>query len=143
MPIIACPHCQTLNRVPEDRATQDPSCAQCKAALLPGAAIELSDANFERVIGKTELPVLVDFWATWCGPCKMMAPHFAQTAEQLKGRFVLAKIDTDANPQTAARFAIRSIPTLVLFEGGKEVKRQAGAMQAAQILSWLGVRTST
>ncbi|MFT3735202.1 MAG: thioredoxin TrxC [Rhodocyclaceae bacterium] len=137
MPIVACHHCQTLNRVPAERAEQNPVCAQCKQLLLPDHPIELTDANFERVITKTELPVLVDFWATWCGPCQGMAPHFARVAAQLKGQALLAKLDTDANPHTAARFGIRSIPTLILFRDGQELKRQAGAMQAGQILQWL------
>lgn len=137
--IIACPHCLTLNRVPDDRLAQDPVCGQCKQTLLPDHPVELTDANFERVISKTELPVLVDFWADWCGPCKAMAPQFAQAARQLKGRVLFAKVDTDANPHTANRFGIRSIPTLILLQGGREMKRQAGAMQASQILGWLGL----
>ena len=134
--LVACPHCQTLNRVPEERLGQDPNCGQCKAALLPSHPIELSDTNFARVITKTELPILVDFWATWCGPCQMMAPHFEQAAEQLKGQVLLAKLDTDSNQLTAGRFGIRSIPTLILFKNGSEVKRHSGAMSAGQIAGW-------
>jgi thioredoxin 2 len=139
---IACSHCGTTNRVPDERLAQDPVCGRCGAALLDGSPVELTDANFEAVTARTELPVVVDFWAAWCGPCRMMAPQFEQAARQLKGRALLVKVDSDANPQTAARFAIRSIPTLVMLARGRETKRQAGAMAAAQIVGWVGARSA-
>jgi thioredoxin 2 len=132
---VACAHCQATNRVPAARLTEDPSCGKCKKPLLDGNTVELSDSNFERYVQHTDLPVLVDFWAPWCGPCVGMAPQFDLAAKQLKGRAVLAKVNSDDNPKTSSRFAIRSIPTLVKIEGGHEKSRQSGAIAASQIVS--------
>ncbi|HMC16795.1 MAG TPA: thioredoxin TrxC [Albitalea sp.] len=134
--LIACPHCTTTNRVPDTRLTEDPVCGRCGKPLLDGHPVELTDANFDAVTARTELPVVVDFWAPWCGPCKMMAPHFEQAARQLKGRALFVKVNSDDNPRAASRFAIRSIPTMVMLRGGAETKRSAGALQAGQIVSW-------
>ena len=132
---IACAHCLATNRVPAARLAEDPSCGRCGKDLLAGAPLELSDANFERFTQHTDLPVLVDFWAPWCGPCVGMAPQFDLAARQLKGRAVLVKVDSDANPTISTRFAIRSIPTLVRLERGVERTRRSGALQAAQIVT--------
>ena len=132
---VACAHCLATNRVPAARLAEDPVCGRCGKALLDGRPVSLTDANFDRFTQHTELPVLVDFWAPWCGPCVGMAPQFDLAARQLKGRALLVKIDSDANPATAGRFGIRSIPTLVRLEGGREKSRQSGALQAAQIVS--------
>jgi thioredoxin 2 len=136
--LVVCPHCATLNRVPDDRLHDAPVCGQCGQEVLPPAPVSLTDASFERFIAKSELPVVVDFWAEWCGPCKMMAPQFAQAAKLLQGRAVLAKVDTDANPQISVRSRIRSIPTLALYRGGQEVKRQSGVMPAQELVRWVG-----
>ncbi len=133
---VACPHCGTTNRVPAARLGDDPVCGRCGQALLDGQPVELSDANFDRVVEHSDLPVVVDFWAAWCGPCRQMAPQFEQAARTLKGRALLVKVNSDDNPRTASRFGIRSIPTLVKLQRGQEVGRVAGVRPAGQIVQF-------
>ena len=134
---IVCPDCASVNRLPSARLTQGPRCGRCKNMLFSGHPVELTSATFERYLSRSDIPVVVDFWAAWCGPCKMMAPAFAQAAVQLEPRVRLAKLNTEQEPAIAQQFGIRSIPTLAIFRGGREIARQSGALDINRLISWV------
>ena len=134
---LVCPHCDTVNRVPEARVDDLPVCGRCGGPLLDGQPVALDEARFDRFVGRNQIPVLVDFWAEWCGPCRAMAPQFAEAARLLKRRVLFAKVDTEAAQGLSARLRIRSIPTLALFSGGREIARVSGAMPARELVRWV------
>jgi thioredoxin 2 len=133
---IACPACLTANRVSSARVGEEPKCGRCGASLFSGAPIDLDEAKFQKFVNRTGLPVMVDFWAPWCGPCRAMAPHFERAATQLKGRVQLVKVNTEQSPALAMRLSIRAIPTLVLYRDGTEIKRASGALDTAELVKW-------
>jgi thioredoxin 2 len=135
--LVACPRCHTIGRVPTGRVQDHPKCAHCKTPLLEGQVVALDAAAFAAHVYRSSGPVLVDFWADWCGPCKMMAPVLERTAGQRATSLRVGKVNTDQQPELAARFNIRSIPTLILFRDGQERARQSGAVDAARLAQWL------
>jgi len=136
---VVCPHCDALNRAPKAKLDGGArgKCGSCGEPLFAGRPLPLNEARFARHMGKSSVPLLVDFWAEWCGPCTMMAPMFEAAAGKLEPRVRLGKVDTEAEQGLAARYGIRSIPTMVLFRDGKEAARISGAMDSATITRWV------
>ena len=134
---LTCPHCDAVNRIDESGLDRAPNCGHCHRPLFTGVPLRLTDHNAERIVSRTDLPLVVDCYADWCGPCKQFAPVFAEATGKFEPRIRFAKLDTEAEPQTAARFRIQSIPTLILFGGGKEIARRSGALPLAQFSQWL------
>ena len=140
---VVCPHCGAVNRIPRNRPGKEARCGKCKKPLFTGHPIPLDEASFDRHITKNDIPVVVDFWAPWCGPCKMMAPFYEQAAAELEPEFRLAKVNTDEAQRLAAKYGIRSIPTLAVFRHGRELARQAGAMPFEQLVGWVRAQASS
>ncbi|TDK42212.1 thioredoxin TrxC [Antarcticimicrobium luteum] len=136
---LTCLDCGQLNRVPEEKLAAGPKCGTCGAPLMSGKAVEVDAATLAKAAQNDDVPLVADFWAPWCGPCRMMAPEFSRAAQTLQGRARLVKLNTEEHQAAGMKYGIRGIPTMVEFAGGREVKRQSGAMREPQIVSWIGV----
>ncbi len=134
---IVCPFCNGTNRLAKDKISDEAKCGRCKKNLLDTTPIELNTENINQHLQKNDIPVIIDFWAPWCGPCKMMGPNFEQASRNYKAKVRFAKVNTEAQQSLGAHFNIRSIPTLVLFKKGKEVDRVSGALDANQLSQWI------
>ena len=138
---LVCPHCDAVNRLPWEKLDRGGKCGKCKSSLFTGKPLEVTEENFDKHLGRNDIPVIVDFWAPWCGPCKMFAPVFEQAAKELEPAVRLVKVNTENAPAVAGRMGIRSIPTLALFRNGQEVDRKAGAMDLRGFLRWVESQT--
>jgi len=134
---VVCGQCQATVRIPDDRLVDEPRCPRCHQSLFAGHPLTLTTATFDKHVQQSDIPLVVDVWAPWCGPCKSMAPHFESVAKEMEPRLRFAKINSDEEPALASRFGIRGIPTLIVFRDGKEVARQSGAMDAGSLKRWL------
>ena len=134
---VVCGHCDSVVRLPSDRLKDGARCPKCHSPLFEGKPVELTEANFDRHLTRSTLPIVVDFWAPWCGPCIAMAPFYEATAQQLEPKLRFAKLNTQDEPAPATRLNIRSIPTLIVFRAGKEIARQSGSMDASTLTRWL------
>lgn len=138
---VVCPHCDTVNRVPQERLAETPNCGRCHHGLFTGHPLALDERRFNAHVERSDIPVIVDFWAPWCAPCRSMAPDYERAAAKLEPQLRLAKVDTQAHPSLAARYGIRSIPTLIAFRDGHEIARHSGALPATALLQWMGQHT--
>jgi thioredoxin 2 len=134
---LVCPYCEAVNRIPDNKLADDPKCGRCKKPLFTGSPVELSEHTFDKHLRRNDLPMVVDFWAPWCGPCKMMGPHFQTVTAQMEPNLRFAKLNTEQAQRVAAQYNIRSIPTVAIFSHGRELARQAGAMDARMLTQWI------